>query len=67
MQEKIPIQRLESYIAILRRTAEQISAFAQDWRDEYDDLPEDSTETLRGAYSAISDIATDLDEWMEGT
>ena len=60
---KPPIQRLESHITDLRRAAEKISVFAQDWRDE---APDDSSvETLFGAYSAISDIANELDVWTD--
>ncbi len=55
-----PIQRLESYVIDLRHTAEQISVFAREWKEW---APDDSTETLNGAFSAISDIAAELDEW----
>jgi hypothetical protein len=55
-----PIQRLESHVAELRDTAERISAFAREWKEW---APDDSTETLLGAYSAISDIANELDNW----
>lgn len=60
---KPPIQRLESFVVDLRRSAEAISAFARNWKEA---VPEDSTETLTDAFSAISDIADDLDEWAEG-
>ena len=60
MASKPPIQRLESYIAILRRTAEQIAEFERDWCKLGD-----VDETLHGAYSAISDIAGELDQWAD--
>lgn len=57
-----PIQRLESCVAILRRTAEQISVFAQDWDKETNDGCAD--ETLPYVARVINGMAIDLDEWI---